>query len=238
MKDETCEICKRSFFTKPDLEAHKAYSHAGIATVYCHICGDKFSSKNNLRMHERWKHSSERPIPCEFPDCERRFICGSDMRAHVRKTHTNLSLQCQFCPKVFKSQSSFRVHQRFHDESAQLVCDFVNPETNQPCGKRYVTSNSLKEHIECFHQGTKRFVCSHCEVAGFNTKMDLQVHILNVHENRRIQCELCDRQLTARNYYNRHIKEKHPELDEDERNAILEKIKKLKVDKLFNAVKH
>jgi hypothetical protein len=53
-------------------------------------------------------------------------------------------LPCPICFKGYKNKVSLRMHLRYHNEDAQIVCDFVNPQTNQMCGRKFINATLLK----------------------------------------------------------------------------------------------
>lgn len=119
---------------------------------------------------------------------------------------------------------------RYHEEK-KFVCDFQDNGT--VCGKRFEINSMLKKHIDTSHRGIKAYCCKDCG-NNFSTHSSLANHRRNVHEKRRIKCELCSVLVTKKDYYRRHVILHHKELDEDTKNAFLEKIKKTPVEVLFN----
>lgn len=59
--------------------------------------------------------------------------------------------------------------------------------------------------------------------------MKLKQEFINLYIYCRTCCELCASKFVRKDAYKRHILTQHPELDDDERNALVEKIRRMKV---------
>jgi hypothetical protein len=114
MKPFQCEICNKSFNEKGNLKIHirihtgekpykcsyegcgkefKAFGHLSdhlkrhinFKPHRCDNCGACFGRKNTLKTH-MLTHSGEKPHPCTFQGCDKRFSEKGNMRTHL-KTH-------------------------------------------------------------------------------------------------------------------------------------------------------
>jgi KRAB domain-containing zinc finger protein len=220
------------FASSGTLLVHKNLVHKKKYLQYCHICGKSFNRKKYFETHIRSKHSLERPFACNIEDCEKTFCSNYELKIHQKRSHCSETVSCLVCNKGLKSLSCLKIHMKYH-EDPQFECDTINPETNQVCGRKFVTSTLLKDHITVFHRGIKKNPCAHCE-NSFARKSDLKYHEINVHQMRKIRCELCQSTFGSRAYYTRHINLNHKELEPNVKEMILEKIRKAKIEDLFN----
>lgn len=186
----------------------------------------------------------ERKYGCPFEGCDKRFFSCGDMIKHRKTFHqTN-----QICPICSSEVKYLKNHMRKHE--MKFVCDQMDQD--KLCNKRFPSRYNLKKHIDIQHRGIRwdniysslmygnwivfffrKFSCSLCE-SVFAKKPDLQNHFRTIHEQKRIQCELCSTLITRKDYYRKHVLDNHKELDDTAREMFLEKIKSTKDDDLFN----
>ena len=74
LKNFQCEVCKKKFFQKGDLNRH-ILTHTKIKAHECDICKKKFSRKGSLVTHFRI-HLGEKPYGCA--ECGKWFTQGSN----------------------------------------------------------------------------------------------------------------------------------------------------------------
>lgn len=102
-----------------------------------------------------------------------------------------------------------------------------------PCNKRFAIPDDFNTHVNV-HNGIKKFECDQCKNhAGYFRQKDLNHHKRNVHDKIKIQCELCSTLLTRKDYYVRHVKLGHQELDPETKEKFIDKIRKTKVADLY-----
>ncbi len=111
------------------------------------------------------------------------------------------------------------------------MCTFE--ENGQVCGKKFVFDHALKTHVEVAHCGVRKFACPHCD-SMYKKKDEWRCHILNIHEKKKIQCELCPTLMGSKNYYGKHVRSHHRDLDPDAMEAVLKKIRDTPEEELFN----
>lgn len=61
-------------------------THTGTKPFKCPICEYCFAQKTTLRMHLR-RHLNQKFFHCPYPGCDRRYINGGLLNAHVQKGH-------------------------------------------------------------------------------------------------------------------------------------------------------
>jgi hypothetical protein len=116
---------------------------------------------------------------------------------------------------------------------------FDCPETDSQgniCARKFVENHLLQTHIKLVHRGVREFACQQCGVC-YSSAVDLKSHVINIHQKRKIKCEICNSLMGAKSYYRRHVLTHHKELGEQARDALLEKIRKTKKEDLFNFCK-
>nr|XP_039250300.1 uncharacterized protein LOC120327993 [Styela clava] len=78
-----CELCKRSYSTRHELQRHKR-THSGEKPYACNFCSKTFPTSTNARRHER-THTGDKPHVCKV--CNKGFIQRTDMVKHLRSVH-------------------------------------------------------------------------------------------------------------------------------------------------------
>jgi hypothetical protein len=68
---------------------------------------------------------------------------------------------------------------------------------------------------------------------AYTHSQDLQNHIRNIHQKRKIKCDLCSSLLGAKEYYKKHVIDHHKEINDYTKQQLLAKIKTREED-LFN----
>lgn len=119
-----------------------------------------------------------------------------------------------------------------HDPNSTIYpCTFE--EDGVKCTRTFKIRTAVQVHIDAFHLGIRKFACEECDGVSYLKLQDLSNHIRTKHKNIKIKCELCPTLVTRKDYYTRHIKLHHKELDDTTRNALLFKIKETKLEKLI-----
>lgn len=96
--DECGEVCNSRF----KLAAHKL----------CHSIGQR------VEYTER-QDTQEQAFYCK--DCGKSFFRGCDLRAHLKKMHTDGLFKCNFCPVSFRSSTGYSIHQtQMHTSSSNI----------------------------------------------------------------------------------------------------------------------
>ena len=69
--------------------------------------------------------SGEKPFPCEYPGCDRRFANSSDRKKHMHVHTTDKPYNCRNhgCTKSYTHPSSLRKHMKGHDDPCSPGCD-------------------------------------------------------------------------------------------------------------------
>ena len=67
VKDFTCDICWKSFFTKASLEVQKL-THSGVKPHACLYCGYTCTTKGDITRHVKQVHEKVKPHSCDVSD--------------------------------------------------------------------------------------------------------------------------------------------------------------------------
>ena len=79
-KGRHCNVCNKFYTSMPALAMHMQTHYRNFE---CHICQKTFSRSWLLTNHIRI-HTGEKPYPCTFDNCSKRFSDKSNLRAHLK----------------------------------------------------------------------------------------------------------------------------------------------------------
>ncbi|KAI4455322.1 zinc finger protein zic and gli [Holotrichia oblita] len=186
-----CEICKRSFKRKYNLERHekthdntKIYkcpicsklvrdikTHTESTHIYkhvCDVCGAKFGNNNSFINHKRI-HTGDRPFLCEIcgRSFARKWVLRKHRMVHIPNSEKKFNCYVSGCGKVFPTKQLRHEHMKRHTTEKRHKCNI--------CGKAFIENNDLKRHI-IIHTGEKPFKCSTCH-KSFSQKGNLHTHL-------------------------------------------------------------
>lgn len=118
---------------------------------------------------------------------------------HGERLHT-----CPYCSYTSHQRGTVEIHiRRLHTNDRPHLCEI--------CGKGFVKSSLLKDHISVKHNQVKRersFACSECKFSTF-TRALLDAHVINRHRPYRrlvYKCDQCDAQLCSSHSLKEHLK--------------------------------
>ena len=203
--------------------------------------------KQNLPIHEEGK-------PYDFGDSSKEFLTLIDEKKKPN-VKGKTSFSCKICDTSFKCRKSLKRHMALVHEGKKPfqcnTCDFsflsrqdLDVHTklvHTPCGicgKVFKVKQSLKRHIETFHEGKKPFKCNLCEFSSatnygldcheksihvrekpfkcdtceafFGLECNLKRHIISAHGKKRpFQCYLCDANFKLKQRLKRHTDRVH-----------------------------
>ena len=176
MEKFLCEQCPAIYFNKQSLKAHILKSHVNGSKISkqttCKKCKISFSGRRSYAAHCKEFHdkivSSFKLVKCN--SCDEEFKAPNLYIQHHQKNHGSL-------PPEYVGKKLF-------------ACDH--------CQFIAISQPSLNAHMVNVHkQGDKSWIkdknCPHCEKV-FKHRVNLQEHILSIHENRRDHhCDQCNK---------------------------------------------
>jgi len=234
MKPFGCEVCNKTFFTKPylkkhlmkhkiaveDVEKHIVY-HKGEQPFKCKYCGERFDDMHKRKLHVR-THTGQAPI-CNI--CTKVFSTNAVLQQHLFTHDPNAekAFACKVCQKAFLTGSKLNSHMETHGDKHH-ICDTCGkgfacnkylqihirthtgerPYVCHVCGKSFFASSNLATHKR-IHTGQKPYKCTLC-VQRFLYKDGLQRHMALHTGEKAFNCETCGKAFSTRNIYNTHMK--------------------------------
>lgn len=207
-KPHVCEICGKSFASKPNLYTHKVI-HREVKPHVCEICGRGFTQMPSLKDHMRC-HNNEKLI-CHI--CGYDTLTMSAFRCHQRKHLKNKDYGinapkigisrrnqypkkkvCDICNKQFLTYQRLAVHMYVHKGEKPYKCTL--------CDSRFVQVGQLNCHMR-IHTGEKRYECSYCG-KKFTINGNLQQHI-KIHTGEKpFSCGVCQKSFVTNSSLTKH----------------------------------
>lgn len=132
-----CEICKKSFVTKCNLENHM-WQHKGIRSrpFKCHLCKKAYLRQNLLDVHMR-SHRGIKPFVCN--ECGLQFGNKSNWQRHVSEHSGTRNYECPHCQKRFSRGYYLTDHLKVHTGEKPYICGI--------CGKTAATRSNYNSHL-------------------------------------------------------------------------------------------
>ena len=236
--NSSCYYCDKTFIYKSLMIQHMRTEHEQVKDYKCDFCHVRMSLKFNLQKHMLEKHNDERfaNVPCHL--CEKKFICESHKRYHIRRVHeeTKDNYKCEICQKTMTSKFNLQKHmlEQHNDErfanvpckicDKKFICEshmthHVRKVHEQAkdykcdrCGKEYERKGQRDNHYKRVHQGIKEFQCETCE-KRFSIRQDLQVHQESFHEPWSYYKCFCGNEFSAKKNIQNHLRNVHGGID-------------------------
>jgi KRAB domain-containing zinc finger protein len=108
-------------------------------------------------------------------------------------------LQCELCPKMFRTEHSLKVHARAH-ATRKLECAH--------CSKKFLEKGHLVKHM-ALHTKEFTYKCHLCQ-AKFTRADNLKAHVEN---NHRYMCFLCRKQFSSADFARLHVQTSHTQAE-------------------------
>lgn len=196
-----CTVCSRDFESPQDLVNHYVVhtSRTSLPKVICSICG-KLAAIGYLQKH-MFQHVDEREYPCTC--CEKRFRSNFHLRAHLKIHREHKTVNCDECGATFKRKVCLDVHK---EKKHPVLDPKIQTLECYLCKQQYKSLSTLKTHIY-WHMVPKNHLCTQCG-ERFRRIDALRKHLLRVDhngaDNRKFQCEVCDRKFVDITQYKNH----------------------------------
>ena len=205
----TCDICKKIFNTKFQLQVHEK-SHITEKEFPCSLCSKKFKSERYVKMHIYNTHNKRNgkalTSKVESGVCD---ICGKWFRFKCnairhREIHfEEKRFDCSICHMKFRHSSSLKRHMLSHQGKAEYVCE--------QCGRSFKMKQTLIQHHR-IHVIQPFLKCEYCP-REFRTHKGKKYHILKDHAEKAgdfsfksFVCETCGKSSSSQSEYEEHQK--------------------------------
>ena len=203
-------ICARDYITN-----HSEKAHEKEKLHKCSICDYSAGTSSNLRVHIVGVHRQLKKKKENIDNsntcsiCGKRFVSDNYLYLHVSKVHKKI--------KPLKRQMNSGLS-RFVDKSTlrkpkeKVHTDVHEEKKSLECSTcDYVGNNKLqlKLHIDDVHEGKKPKPIL-CPICGLTLKKDLKFHIENVHEGKKPHvCTTCGKAFPDIFHLNQHVSVVH-----------------------------
>jgi KRAB domain-containing zinc finger protein len=222
-KKHTCEICEKKFKSRSQLNDHKLRHHGSgqVQRFKCSFCSIIKLSQKTLNMHVKSMHADGKvkEFVCDYDGkvllnkqllYQHMLSHKSTMTCHIcqkiikvrskydhMKLHTikEKQINCQLCPKMFRTEENLKSHMRNHDR--RFGCE--------TCGKTFGFEHNLKTHM-VVHADIRPFECSVCK-STFKLKSSLKNHLKthDLDKKKSFSCQKCEFSTDIRITMTRHI---------------------------------
>lgn len=128
-----CKFCNALFLNEKSLKIHERRKNCQLNTFECSHCKKVFTDENLFDQHVKSNHGENTPKPEVSSEPAKKYKC----------TYEN-------CTKSFNMLSTFRDHQRTHDQTKPYICSI--------CGRGFSQNTNLKQHLRR-HNAIKPFKC-------------------------------------------------------------------------------
>ena len=104
-----CDVCKKQFDRKWNLEKHYNVQHCEDNAKYeCKPCGKSYTARGTLVDHVKVKHLGQ-GIKCS--ECENSFAHQYSLKLHMKREHEQI-FECPHCTFVTQNRKEYKRHRR------------------------------------------------------------------------------------------------------------------------------
>ncbi|XP_022124665.2 zinc finger protein 492 [Pieris rapae] len=143
-----CVECNKTFKTEISLNQHlKTLPHVEYSELplQCDQCDKRFRAKRDLANHMNRIHLGTKPYQCD--KCEKGYADQWSLTEHIRYKHEGVvkprKYPCTICDKVFKTNSTCKMHIRTHTGERPYKCT--------KCPASFSQSGILNTHVKLVH---------------------------------------------------------------------------------------
>ncbi|XP_044063823.1 zinc finger protein ZFAT-like isoform X2 [Siniperca chuatsi] len=221
LKIFTCEFCNKIFKFRHSLIAHLR-THTQEKPFQCPHCDYASAIKANLNVHLR-KHTGEK-FSCQH--CPFNCLSPGHLKVHIERVHLKVKQHCSFCEKKYSDVKNLLKHMEkrhnLKDPAVHQSYQQLRLKTRQglrqllyhcpTCNRRFKNQLERERHL-LVHGPQRPFACLLCDHAA--TKMAA----LTAHVRKHLflyVCCVCDGKFVSSQRLKSHLKESHPELDQEQ----------------------
>ncbi|OXA45155.1 Zinc finger protein 26 [Folsomia candida] len=96
-----CQVCRRTFASRPGLQYHIRVSHEDRRDFACQFCEKMFANSSNLRRHVDVRHAANKEQIHSCDKCEYKSHSKFNLVEHTRRHNVANWRECYFCKKQF-----------------------------------------------------------------------------------------------------------------------------------------
>nr|XP_046255777.1 zinc finger protein ZFAT-like isoform X2 [Scatophagus argus] len=221
LKIFACEFCNKIFKFRHSLVAHLR-THTQEKPFQCPHCDYASAIKANLNVHLR-KHTGEK-FSCQH--CPFNCLSPGHLKVHTERVHLKVKQHCSFCEKKYSDVKNLLKHMEkrhnLKDPAVLQSYQQLRLKTRQglrqllyhcpTCNRRFKNQLERERHL-LVHGPQRPFACLLCDHAA--TKMAA----LAAHVRKHLfiyVCYVCDGKFVSSQRLKGHLKETHPELDQEQ----------------------
>ena len=212
-KDLTCHICGESFRLGFQLKAHIDSIHDGMNK--CEICKKSWVNRQSYTEHMKNVHGeiivrvSNQELVEKCKICEKVFSKDA-IENHISIEHDKTQSQCESCGVVLDSTFELNVHMKIEHHGNDNT-SFLNDKDGKSkkyfnctqCEKVFAFSSGLSQHKRFYHGKEIDKECKKCNKV-FSNANNLNTHVQSNHENRRFNCDNCEKSFTFSSGLSKH----------------------------------
>ncbi|KAK2844331.1 hypothetical protein Q5P01_010990 [Channa striata] len=221
LKVFTCKTCNKIFKFRHSLIAHLR-THTQEKPFQCPHCNYASAIKANLNVHLR-KHTGEK-FSCQH--CPFNCFSPGHLKVHIERVHLKVKQHCSFCEKKYSDVKNLLKHMEkrhnLKDPAVFQSYQQLRLKTRQglrqllyqcpTCNRRFKNHLQRERHL-LIHGPQRPFACLLCDHAA--TKMSTLAAHVKKHFFIYVCC-LCDGKFVSSQRLKCHLKESHPELDQEQ----------------------
>lgn len=128
-------------------------------SLQCEVCGKICLNSGRLKEHKLIAHDGEKSEICEI--CSKGFILKYQLKRHMDIHLNKRQYKCDFgnCNSGFNDRTGLRSHRFICSERAVIE----KPHECKICQKKFPFPARLRDHMQMYHLGRKKFGCEECE---------------------------------------------------------------------------
>lgn len=213
-----CDICKKSFTHKTNLNKHKRThtSSEPVKSFKCKLCPQSYFNANDLSSHLEI-HMDRTAMACKF--CNEAFLDRDELDMHQKRhfdnQHQTQQAEARQPPmmEMYTKPTSIGFYNQIDQEPVDMELETPSfPYSNTPqqlppqpmnSSMNFYTEGSSRHNFPIINQllsgmppmqaevQIKKFVCGICG-STFNKKKEHDRHVTSIHTNlKQFQCEKC-----------------------------------------------
>lgn len=118
-KSYPCTICGETLNKWSQLMVHRKEVHS--KKYQCEVCKKEFSHKSNMDSHMKIHSANKDVFLCTVSGCEKFYFHSKNLRAHVRAKHDpDRTWECYVCHRNLSTKQKLYLHLKWHTNPAAV----------------------------------------------------------------------------------------------------------------------